>query len=411
MPEGIYLPKNKIAVGGGLLAGAALMLLTVSLTCNPLPRDSSVWSGKGVSEGFVLIAPYFQGLNYDKPGQVLLLDTAGAVAHEWQTQFQTLAAYLQPSGNLYAAMTPPLNPRAFPSPGTTGLIQELDWEGNVLWEYGDTQMTHDFEIMPDGGVAYIRWRRAPEWFAGGVRGGMASPYPGVWTNELVVVNRDKQVVWTWAPDEYLNPSRFTLGPLIPRHDWAHINSVRFIEKNPLTGTPAFMMSARHLNTVFIVEEKTGKVLWESPRDMFATQHDATFLENGNILVFDNGLFRNVPIPFFVSRVVEVNPRTNEVVWAYPAESATDMERAQFASSIMGAAERLTNGNTLITESTANTVTEVTPEGDVVWSYTDYFRDADGPRALFKARKYDSKDTEWGGQVRTSRGSFCRNIAQ
>lgn len=407
------LPENRIVIAGSVAVGALVALFTISAVCAPLPRESSVWSkGEEVSEGYVLIAPYFQGLQYDKPGQVLLLNEEGRAVHTWHTKYQTLATYLQPSGHIYVAMTPPIDPWVFPSPGTTGLIQELDWEGNVVWEYADTQMTHDFEIMPDGGVAYVRWSKAPSWFASGVRGGMASPFPGVWTNELVVVNRDKQIVWSWSPEEHMSPSRFVLSPLIPRHDWAHINSVRYIEKNPLTGTPAFMMSARHLNLVFIVDAESGRIIWESPSTMFATQHDATFLEDGRILVFDNGLFRNVPIPFFVSRAAEVDLKTNAITWMYPSEQAPATERAQFASSIMGSAQRLPNGNTLITESTANNVIEVTPQGEVVWSYTEYFRDADGPRTFFKARKYDAKGTEWGPKMSSGfGGGFCRLAGQ
>lgn len=391
--------------------GAVILFGAVAYVCKPAPRDTSVWSDSTrVSDGFVLIAPYIQALNYDKQGEVLLLDTEGDVVHEWKTKYTTLATYLQPNGNLYAAMTPPINPFSYPSPGTTGLIQELDWEGNVLWEYADPQMTHDFEIMPDGGVAYFRWTRAPQWFANNVVGGMNSPYPGIWTNEIVVVNREGDITWSWKPEDHLNPRDYILGPLIPRHDWVHFNSIRYTEKNPINDKPAFMVSSRHLNTVFIIDAKTGNVIWKSPKDMFATQHDATFLEDGRILLFDNGLFRNIPIPYFVSRVVEVEPTTNEIRWTYPSPNNTPVEVVQFASSIMGSAQRLGNGNTLITESTANTVSEVTPEGETVWSYINYFRDEDGPRIFFKARKYSAVGTEWENNVSIMHfAGVCRAI--
>lgn len=408
MSQGHYL------LLGGAILGAILALFFVRAVCAPLSAETSFWSNPGkVSPGYVLIAPYFQGKNYDKPGKVLLLDERGHVVHEWKTKYQPLIAYLQPSGHIYVAMTPPIDITAYPSAGTTGLIQELDWEGNVVWEYADKNMTHDIEIMADGGVAYLRWSEAPASFAAGVRGGMASPFPGVWTNEVVVVSRDKKITWTWKPEDHMNPSRYTLGSLIPRHDWTHMNSVRYTKENPITKTPAFMLSSRHLDMVFIVDEKTKQIIWESPKGMFATQHDATFLENGNILVFDNGLFRNVPIPFFISRVAEVDPKTRQVVWTYPSERAPSTERAMFASSIMGSAQRLENGNTLITESTANSVIETTSEGEIVWSYTEYFRNEDGPHVLFKARKYSPENTEWSSQVRNSFSSarMCAALAR
>ena len=62
---------------------------------------------------------------------------------------------------------------------------------------------------------------------------------------------------------------------------------------------------------------------------------------------------------------------------------------------MGGAQRLPNGNTLITASMANTVLEVTEEGSVAWKFTNDFRDSKGRmHVTFKVRKYDSTGTMW-----------------
>ena len=75
----------------------------------------------------------------------------------------------------------------------------------------------------------------------------------------------------------------------------------------------------------------------------AGQHAPTPLENGNILIFDNGVHRlDDPLPF--SRVIEVNPATNEIGWTYQ-----DRPVSNFFSPRMGNAQRLPNGNTLINE--------------------------------------------------------------
>jgi outer membrane protein assembly factor BamB len=88
--------------------------------------------------------------------------------------------------------------------------------------------------------------------------------------------------------------------------------------------------------------------------MFSYQHDATMLSNGHILVFDNGLVQRR------SRVVELDPATNQIVWSW--------EREDLFSVTKGGAQQLPNGNVLITESGKGHCLEVTPSGEVVWEF-------------------------------------------
>ena len=60
------------------------------------------------------------------------------------------------------------------------------------------------------------------------------------------------------------------------------------------------------------------------------------------------------------------------VWSYTAETPTD-----FYSRVMGSAQRLPNGNTLICESTSGNLFQVTPDGKTVWKYR-YPMDGDTP---------------------------------
>ena len=90
------------------------------------------------------------------------------------------------------------------------------------------------------------------------------------------------------------------------------------------------------------------------------------LDNGNILVFDNGNHRNGYQPTY-SRVVEIDPDTDEIVWEYKANIPSDLYSAVCAGS-----ERLPNGNTLICESELGRIFEVTYEGELVWEYASPF---------------------------------------
>ena len=93
---------------------------------------------------------------------------------------------------------------------------------------------------------------------------------------------------------------------------------------------------------------------------------------GNLLVFDNGGasgygFANPIAPNgtgafarATSRVLEINPVTLELVWSYAGP--------RFYSSNISGAQRLPNGNTLITEGASGRLFEVTNDGTIVWEY-------------------------------------------
>jgi hypothetical protein len=138
-------------------------------------------------------------------------------------------------------------------------------------------------------------------------------------------------------------------------DVFHPNSIQVL-KQPLYGGKSgdVLLCIRELDLVAIVDLEEKRIVWEwGPGDLDAPHH-ATMLENGHILVFDNGRRRRW------SRVVEVDPASKRIVWQYRADG--------FFSKLRGAAQRLPNGNTLITESTKGRAFEVTPAGDVVWEF-------------------------------------------
>lgn len=102
---------------------------------------------------------------------------------------------------------------------------------------------------------------------------------------------------------------------------------------------------------------------------------------GNIMVFDNGggagFGESNPfapdgrfiVERYSSRVLEIDPVTMEKVWEY---SIQGHGRFHFFSHNVSMAQRLPNGNTLITEGAAGRVFEVTVEGEIVWEYLNPF---------------------------------------
>jgi hypothetical protein len=96
---------------------------------------------------------------------------------------------------------------------------------------------------------------------------------------------------------------------------------------------------------------------------------------GNVLVFDNQGGAGYP-PAAVgiyagSRILEIDPVTEEIVWQYTAEDS-GLPPWTFFSSFVSNAQRLPNGNTLITEGMQGRLFQVTPSGEVVWEYHSPF---------------------------------------
>jgi len=125
--------------------------------------------------------------------------------------------------------------------------------------------------------------------------------------------------------------------------------------SPLFRRGNLLLSMKNLNAVAILDGATSQVLWLWGPTNLSLQHHPTILDNGDVLLFDNGTSR--------SQVVEVDPRTNAVTWRYAPPK-------DFFSDIRGACQRLPNGHTLITVSQTGWAIEVTPDGRTVWSYAN-----------------------------------------
>jgi hypothetical protein len=144
----------------------------------------------------------------------------------------------------------------------------------------------------------------------------------------------------------------------------------------------------------IIDKASGAIKWRwgAPLE-WGHQHNPTILANGNILVFDNGLHRmtadELPAPEGYSRVVEVNPKTNEIEWEY-----ADEDRCNFFSAVCSSAQRLPNGNTLICESSKGRIFEVTSNKEIVWEFISPFYHPWPRRGManqiFKAHRYGTE---------------------
>jgi hypothetical protein len=128
-----------------------------------------------------------------------------------------------------------------------------------------------------------------------------------------------------------------------------------------------LLSMRELGAIGLLDLDREVFTW-ALRGSWVGQHDPDLLPDGNMLLFDNyGHYG----PGGISRVIEFNPKTLELVWSYTGDEARPLE-----SKLRSAQERLPNGNTLITESDGGRLLEVTRRGQIVWEYINPIRGGD-----------------------------------
>jgi len=310
---------------------------------------------KSAYNGYTLFAP-IGGTN------VWLIDMQGQFLHQWQMPYMPgdHGRLLQNGNLLYAAKD-----IAGPLPdfgGSAGMLLEVDWHGNVVWQYEDPYLSHDFFRIDNGNTLIIRWTPMPDEVTAKVKGGVpGSEREGVmWGNVLQEISHGGKVVWEWLAHEHLDPETDALCPLCPRSKWGDANSCYVMtDGNILVSYPSMCQ-------IQIIDKATGNINWRwGGIGRLGYQHNPTELDNGNILVFDNG--RHRPSPPDYSRVIEINPKTNEIEWEYKADPQTD-----FYASFISGCQRLPNGNTLICAGPQGQFFEVTTEGETVWEYVNPF---------------------------------------
>ncbi len=306
-------------------------------------------------QGYTLFAPWGAGM-------VWLVDMQGRFVHRWKLPYiPGEYGRLLPNGNLlYAGRV--LNGPLTHMGGAGGVLLEADWDSNIIWKHEDTYQHHDFCRLDNGNTMYLRWVQVPDDMVGGVKGGVpGTEHDGVmWTDSFREVSRDGEVVWEWLSYEHLDPAVDIVCPLCGRAEWTHGNSCFVMPDGDILTT------FRHTDWMVIIDRNTGDIKWRWGAGELAHPHDPTLLENGNILVFDNGHHRRTAHISY-SRVVEVNPKTGKIEWEY-----MDKTRHNFQSSIVSGCQRLPNGNTLICEGHKGRIFEVTRDGETVWEFISPF---------------------------------------
>jgi len=315
-----------------------------------------------------------------------LIDMQGRFVHCWQTPYKPGEhAKLLPDGHLlYAGRVEKKGLLAVEFGGIGGVILELDWDGNEVWRYEDPFMHHDFWRMDNGNTMVLRWEAVPDDIAARIKGGI----PGterkgaIWADSFHEIDRDGNIVWEWYGYDHLDPETDLICPLCHRAEWTHCNSCEILPDGNIL-TTSFT-----LNSILIIDKKTGKIKWRWGQEELAHPHNPSLLDNGNILVFDNGLHRRLVNQCY-SRVLEMEQETGKIVWEY-----MDKTPCNFFASFISGCQRLPNGNTLICAGPTGRFFEITKDGEIVWEYINpFFYDIPMEKIglsnlVFRAHRYD-----------------------
>ncbi|MCD6216498.1 aryl-sulfate sulfotransferase [bacterium] len=383
----------------------------------------------GSFEGYTLFSP---GKN---PG-AYLIDMDGNLVHSWESDYIVgSSCYLLENGNLLYSCR-----GTGPGP-IGGRIEEIDWDGNLIWEYdfpaGEYRFHHDIERLPNGNTLFVAFEfmEAQETLDAG-RDPALLPTRDFRPDSVIEIkpygSNSGNIVWEWHTWDHMSsvlggtangqpvstditdPGKLNINfPENDSDDWLHINAVDY---NP--EYDQIILSSRHLSEVLIIDHSTADYLhpqsgidaargpagdilyrWGNPQaygagdesdQKYFGPHDAQWIEpglngEGNILVFNNGRFRGSDY----SSIDEIVPPVDEFgnYELIPGESFGPAEQSwiytteipeDFFSGALSGTQRLPNGNTLICEGNTGRFFEITPDEEIVWEYINPIT-ADGPQ--------------------------------
>ncbi len=279
-------------------------------------------------------------------------------------------------------------------------IVELDDQFREIASYRTVGLAntdgHDSILLPDGS-RYL----------------MAYEPSGTGLTDAIVqhVSADGDVLFQWNSADHVDPAAETVLDGSP--DYAHINSIDLMDDGDL------LLSFRHLSSVFKVARTAhdgfdeGDVVWRlggrrsdftfvNPDGSAAVgpcaQHTATQLDNGQIMVFDNGAW--APNPLCVDPEDPdgpVVPRLPTRIAAWSLDEDTGVATAVRDHMVgdryalfAGSAQELPDGHVLIgwASSTTAVASEIDADGTLLWD----LRTVGSPKYFtYRAFKQDVPD--------------------
>jgi hypothetical protein len=222
-------------------------------------------------------------------------------------------------------------------------------------------------IQPNGNYIVLAYEPVVRDLTEFGRGSAEIVLDGIWQE----LSPDHEVLFEWNSWDHMVFGETVYGSKDQR-DYSHMNSV-FVDDDG-----NWIVSSRGMAQVLKIDRESGDVIWKlggaqndftfvnDPYEGLCGQHTASILDNGHLLVFDNGQYCYPPMPErgkhtrIVEYAIDEDAMTAELVWSYSREGT-------YCES-QGSAQRLANGNTLIGWGLGPNLiaSEVTPDKDIVF---------------------------------------------
>ena len=292
--------------------------------------------------------------------EVALMDIEGNVLHRWGMTFEeAFAKKSAVPGTEYIRRAQVLPNGDLVAIYQGGGMIKLDLRSRLLWAT-ELSFYNDFFVAPDGRI----WGIAKE----------AVDRPGVRADavvledSLVVLSESGEILDRFSLlDAFLQSSYADLIHPQPKIKVIfHANTVEVMDgsmsgASTLYNAGLVLVSLREIDTVAFLNTRSRTIeqAWRGP---WVMQHEPSLLPNGRLLIFDNRGAEGL------ARVVEFDPESHQIVWEYRGQPDLPLRSPEG-----GAAQRLDNGNTLITESERGRAIEITPDADMVWEFVSPYR--------------------------------------
>lgn len=369
-----------------------------------------------------LFDPMFDNVTY-------LTDMDGNVVHSWDAhRVPATCSYLLENGHLLRPGHVPGS--IYDQAGGGGIIEEFDWDGNVVWSFThstETQlMHHDIQPMPNGNILAIVWeRKTKEELVQAGRDPSTIPFVNRMDIDAIfeihpLPEGGGDVVWEWHTWDHLiqdfdpevdnygvvadHPELININfPPVRNRDYTHFNSVSYN-----ADLDQIAVTASGLSEIWIIDHSTttaeaashaggscgrgGDLIyrWGNPQAYGAgTDSDERLfaghnvhwiaeglLHAGCLMVFNNGGGRPEgnysTIDEIITPLEPDGTYTLAEGEAYgppePSYSYIHDPPNDFYSWYISGAQRLPNDNLVICSGAQGYFFEVNPSGEVVWDY-------------------------------------------
>jgi arylsulfate sulfotransferase len=323
------------------------------------------------------------------PGFIAMVDVNGKVKWHWQVDdIGVRAATLTPRGTILAMLRPPNKDEIDDKPkehrriieeiqkpmrrgkvgfaGGTALV-EIDLTGKTLWRLEmkgkvENDLIHHDIRMDEKNQIHTLYRAIK--LLNNQKNALAAP-DTLFGDGIVVLDSLGKEIWKWSVWDMWDTEKDTLLDEFG-YDRFHMNALNFDSDGN------YLVSVAMEDQIWKINSKTGKLMWKLGRNgdfkmdttcYFSFQHSVNLNLDGDYMLFDNNLFREV------SRSLSFRLDTTEMTATTIINAPLPTEKY---TSRMGNGYLLYNGNLLQTSAKTGSVLITDKTGKILWELDSPF---------------------------------------